>query len=46
LHHIVNNSLFAIVFCYFYCLAYFWPANRRVESKRPETFQDMDFEYL
>jgi hypothetical protein len=44
LHHIVDNHLFAILLIYFMYIAYFWPADHRVESEPVENFQDINFE--
>jgi hypothetical protein len=44
LHHIIDIPLFDVLFDIVYSLAYFWPANCRVESELPENFQDINFE--
>jgi hypothetical protein len=44
LHHIVDNTLFAILFCLFCSPGCFWPADHRVDSNPVENFQDINFE--
>jgi hypothetical protein len=46
LHHIIDISLFVVLFDLVCSLAYFWPADCRVESELPENFQDINFEDL
>jgi hypothetical protein len=46
LHHIVDNPLFAALLYLFCYLAYFWPADYRIENESPENFQDINFEDL
>jgi hypothetical protein len=46
LHHIFDNPLLDVLFYLFCSLAYFWPADRRVESEPPENFKDINFEDL
>jgi hypothetical protein len=43
LHHIIDNPLFAALFYLFYSLAYFWPADHRIENELSENFQDINF---
>jgi hypothetical protein len=46
LHRIIDNSLFAALFYLFCSLAYFWPADHRIENESPENFQGINFEDL
>jgi hypothetical protein len=46
LHHIVDNTLFAILFYLFCSLACFQFIDRRLESEPQENFQDINFEDL
>jgi hypothetical protein len=46
LHHIVDNPLFALLFCLFCSLACFQPGDHRIEKESLENFQDINFEDL
>jgi hypothetical protein len=46
LHHIIDITLFAVLFNLVCSLACFWPADYRVESELPNNFQDINFEDL
>jgi hypothetical protein len=46
LHHIVYNPLFAALFYLFCSLAYFRPADHRIENELPVNFQNINFEDL
>jgi hypothetical protein len=46
LHHIIVIPLFAVMFDLFVYITCFRPADRRVESKPVENFQNHDFEDL
>jgi hypothetical protein len=46
LHHIIDITLFAVMFDLVCSLACFRPADYRVESELPENFQDINLEDL
>jgi hypothetical protein len=43
LHHIIDITLFDVLFDLVCCLACFRPADYHVESELPKNFQDINF---